>query len=222
MKLNLQLSGVSANGINSNWGILNKAAQRMVSVDEPVKRILFGAPDGTSWPLSVANGGDFGFARKATTETISGAWTFTTTVTGTVFDGVATSAQYADLAERYEADAVYAPGTVMVFDGIKEVTQSTARGQTNIAGVISTDPAFRMNEAAGTDETHPMIALTGRVPCKVVGKIRRHDRLITSWVPGVATSMSAKLLAPYTLIGFALEAYDSDEPGLIEIAVRRG
>jgi hypothetical protein len=106
--------------------------------------------------------------------------------TGTVFAGTAASAYYADLAERYEADAVYEPGTVLVIGGEKEVTITSIFADTRVAGIVSKNPAYMMNSGAGTDETHPYIALKGRVPCKVIGPISKGDLLVTSAHPGYA------------------------------------
>jgi hypothetical protein len=137
-------------------------------------------------------------------------------VYGTTFNGVATSAQYADLAEKYLPDAEYAPGTVLVFGGDKEVTMSTSYLDSRVAGVVSTNPGYMMNSEL---EGGVYIALTGRVPCQVVGKIRKGDMLVTSNIPGVATSTTTPQLG--TVIGKALEDYDSQEVGLIEVVVGR-
>jgi hypothetical protein len=108
------------------------------------------------------------------------------TLATTIFAGTATSAYYADLAERYEADAVYEPGTVLVIGGEKEVTTTAIYADTRVAGIVSKNPAYMMNSGAGTDETHPYIALKGRVPCKVIGPISKGDLLVTSAHPGYA------------------------------------
>lgn len=97
-----------------------------------------------------------------------------------IFYGVASSAYYADLAERYHADQQYEPGTVVVIGGDAEVTASDESAQTSVLGVVSTNPALMMNSEAGPDHTHPFIALRGRVPCKVEGPIRKGDMLVTS------------------------------------------
>lgn len=99
--------------------------------------------------------------------------------------GVAVQAQYADLAERYTADAEYEPGTVVVFGGNEEITVTDQYGDTRVAGAISTDPAYLMNAAA----PGLPVALRGRVPCKVEGPVTKGDGLITSTTPGYATSI---------------------------------
>ena len=135
------------------------------------------------------------------------------TITGTV-----TAAQYADLAEKYTADAEYSPGTVMVFGGDNEITQSTSTHDAKIAGIISTDPAFIMNNDL---ENSVLLGLTGRVPCKVKGPIAKGDMVTSSNIPGVACRLNT---AQYTLgcvLGKALEDYDSNTEGVIEVVVGR-
>ena len=99
-------------------------------------------------------------------------------------------ATYADLAERYEADVEYEPGTVVIFGGEKEITtKDVCEADSRVAGVISSNPAIKMNSDAGEDNTHPYLALRGRVPCKVEGPVKKGDMLITSATPGVAKSI---------------------------------
>ncbi len=127
----------------------------------------------------------------------------------------------ADLAERYEADAVLESGTVVAIGGDNEVTASTTENDENVFGVVSTEPAFIMNGRAGTDETHPLIAMTGRCPCKVVGKINKGDRLVSSSTTGRARKADLTNDSVFAIIGRAIEAHDSDGEGTIEIAVTR-
>ena len=101
---------------------------------------------------------------------------------------IASSSLYADLAERYEADAIYEFGTVVILGGEKEVTVTTKFADTRVAGIVSKNPAYMMNSEAGTNETHPYIALKGRVPCKVTGKIDKGDLIVTSSNPGYGCS----------------------------------
>ena len=104
-------------------------------------------------------------------------------VAATFFNGTATSAQYADLAEKYEADAPYEPGTVVVFGGSAEVTVSNKQNNPAVAGVVSTNPAHLMNDGLEGDNV-VAVALRGRVPVKAVGVIRKGDVLIHSSVEG--------------------------------------
>jgi len=127
----------------------------------------------------------------------------------------ATTARYADLAERYEADAQYDAGTVVVFGGDKEISMSNGEYDHRVAGVISSAPAYMMNSEAGDDSTHPYVALTGRVPCKVTGSIKKGDLLCTSAMAGHAMAGEAKT---GHMIGKALEDFDG-ETGVIEVLV---
>jgi hypothetical protein len=129
----------------------------------------------------------------------------------------ASSASYADLAEIYLTDSDYPAGTVVVFGGTKEVTQSVEYADSKLAGVISTDPAFVMND----DAPGQPIALQGRVPCSVVGNIAPGDLITTSNVPGVATRLDPNDWRPGTVLGKALTSYNSDVPGVIEVVVGR-
>ena len=129
-------------------------------------------------------------------------------------------AQYADLAENYAADADYEPGTVMIFGGSNEITAASSFSDPSIAGVVSTDPAYLMN-GSQIGNYVLQIALVGRVPCKVVGTIRKGDRLVSSDIPGVATKLDPASYQPGCMIGKALQDYDSANPGIIEVAVGR-
>ena len=141
--------------------------------------------------------------------------------TFTNFNGTATYAKYADLAERYAADATYEEGTVVAFGGEAEVTSAQGYGSTKIAGVVSTKPAFAMNEAAGNSETHPFIALQGRVPCKVVGTVSKGDILVASEISGTATVWLEDSVDPRmtAYIGIAIEDKNTDGEGYVEVKV---
>jgi hypothetical protein len=102
--------------------------------------------------------------------------------------------------------------------GSKEITQTLQVNDPNVFGVISTAPGFELNSNAGTDETHPFVALSGRVPCKVIGQVNKGDRLVTSNVPGHAQA-SNNATDYRTVIGRALQSKQNDQPGIIEIVV---
>ena len=128
----------------------------------------------------------------------------------------ATSAQYADLAEIYESDSAYEVGTVVIFGGEKEITVSSMGADPRVAGVISENPAYLMNSEA----TGQAVALQGKVPCKVVGVINKGDMLVThSQHPGVARKGNDPKMG--TVIGKALEEYNSTEIGTINIVAGR-
>jgi hypothetical protein len=128
----------------------------------------------------------------------------------------ATSAQYADLAEIYESDAEYEAGTVVVFGGKKEITISTVGNDTAIAGVISENPAYLMNDKANGLP----VALMGKVKCKVVGHINKGDMLSAH---PQHNGVAKKTFDPQVgeVIGKALQDYDSTEIGTINIVVGR-
>jgi len=128
----------------------------------------------------------------------------------------ATTAQYADLAEKYVADAAYAPGTVLVFGGTAEVTVDAEDADRRVAGVVSTDPGFLMNEGLTTEFT-AAVALTGRVPCFVVGPVRKGDLMV---VAGLGRARAERDPKVGSVIGKALEDFEGAE-GTIEVVVGR-
>ena len=148
---------------------------------------------------------------------ITGATTgnFSGTVTAPLFDGVASTAKYADLAEKYVADADYEPGTVVRIGGEAEITMTTEHADEEVFGVISTDPAYLMNN----DIDGLPVALQGRVPVKVVGKVRKGERLISSDVPGVAWGVADSTAPIEAVIGRALEDKDDGDQGMIEAVI---
>jgi len=115
----------------------------------------------------------------------------------------ATTAQYADLAEIYEADDNYEPGTVVVFGGDKEVTTTTILADHRVAGVISTNPAYLMNK----DANGVAVALRGKVPCKVEGAVKKGDVLVSNVRPGTATALAPESANPpaWCIVGKSLE-----------------
>ena len=132
-----------------------------------------------------------------------------------IFNGVATSAQYADLAENYIADAEYAPGTVLEFGGEFEVTLAQD-GTNRVAGVVTTNPAYLMNsKCQGTYVA--AVALQGRTPCKVRGHVRKGEMLISGGNGFARTTQTPQM---GTVIGKALGDFDGVE-GVIEVAVGR-
>ncbi len=135
------------------------------------------------------------------------------------FEGTATSAQYADLAEKYVSDKDYDVGTVMIFGGAKEVTQSAKQNCPAIAGVVSTDPAFLMNKDL---EGGIILALRGRVPVKVTGAVRKGDVLICSNTPGHAEAAPFKgyhVTGP-SMIGIAISEHLSSGTGVVEAQIK--
>jgi len=138
-----------------------------------------------------------------------------TTYFNTVF-AKATSAQYADLAEAYVADATYESGTVLSFGGANEVTRSNTPADTKIAGVVSTNPAYVMN-AGLLQPFVTVVALTGRVPTKVTGSVRKGDMMVSD---GAGRAQACATPALGSVIGKALQDFDG-ESGIIEVVVGR-
>lgn len=135
------------------------------------------------------------------------------------FRGLATSAEYADLAERYASDEEYEAGTVVRLGGTHEITQTMQAHDSDVFGIVSTSPGFEMNSGAGTDATHPFVALAGRVPCKVIGKVVKGQRIVSSNTPGHAMAIATPADQCYAIIGRALESKDTDDAGTIEVVV---
>ena len=181
------------------------------------------------------------FLRSDTTDTASGVITFsnttasTSTTTGAVkisgglgvagdiyanlFQGTATSAQYADLAENYLADQEYPVGTVLEIGGDAEVTVAV-QDSYKVVGTISEAPGYLMNSGLEGEHVVP-VAYIGRVPCRVQGTVNRGDFLVVGDTPGVAVAKHPMNILMGTAIGKALEDYDSNEEGVIEILVGR-
>ena len=130
----------------------------------------------------------------------------------------ATTALYADVAERFAADELLEPGTVVELGGTKEITRSTQDLSENVFGVISTRPAYTMNGGAGEDDTHPAVAMTGRVPVKCVGVVRKGDRLVSAG-EGVARAAQPGEATAFNVIGRSLENKHTAELGTIEAIV---
>ena len=143
---------------------------------------------------------------------MTGNVTTTANVAASFFVGTATAARYADLAEKYESDAEYEAGTVLVFGGEAEVTACEEELDHRVAGVVSTDPAYMMN----ADAEGQYVALTGRVPCKVVGPVVKGDLMVASSVKGHAKADNNA--GPGRIIGKAIGEIDSGE-GVIEVLV---
>ena len=172
------------------------------------------------WSLSAGSEFDFsvGLLKTRTITTGSEALDCAMTGTFTLTGSSKLQATYAgDLAEYYEGDAEYEPGTVLVFGGDKEVTTTDAMNDTRVAGVVSTDAAYMMYGACPGFKN--LVALAGRVPCKVVGRVKKGDLLTTSSTPGYAVKANDPKLG--SIIGKALQDKDSGEAGIIEVAIGR-
>ena len=140
------------------------------------------------------------------------------TVYATTFSGVSTTAKYADLAENYQADAKYEPGTVLIFGGVNEVTTTTEFADARVAGAISTDPAHLMNNGL-TGDNVVALALRGRVPCSVMGPVKKGELLVTSEIPGFAQSVGTDKSYGLSVFAKALETDLTVGGKVIEVVI---
>lgn len=142
--------------------------------------------------------------------TVTGNWTLT--------PGSRWNATYADLAERFEADTVYEAGTVVELGGVAEVTAVRDELSDKVFGVVSDTAGYLMNSAAGSDETHPPIAMTGRVKVKVRGQVSKGDRLVSA---GKGYARAAKLneATSFNIVGRSLEDKLTNDDGKVLAAV---
>ena len=144
-----------------------------------------------------------------TTGTITGRWSLTT---NSRFE-----ATYADLAEYYEGDTEYEVGTVLIFGGDKEVTISGEHRSTKVAGVVSDQSAYTMND--GCPGIKVLTALQGKVPVKVIGKVEKGDMLVSSSIAGYAVVDNDPKVG--SVIGKAIESKDDTERGTVHAVVGR-
>ena len=137
-------------------------------------------------------------------------------------EGTATAAQYSDVAERFASDSVYTPGTVVALGGAEEITQVNEEASDEVFGVVSSleQAAFKMNDGAGNNDTHPYIAMTGRVDVKVIGIVNKGDRLISASVPGYARAATKAECTAFNVIGRALTSKTTAGQGSVLAAVR--
>ena len=138
-----------------------------------------------------------------------------------IVHATSTSAQYADLAERFAADAPMAEGAVVMLGGAQEITETDAELSDTVFGVVSTRPAYAMNAGAGNNESHPFVAMSGRTPVRVIGPVTKGQRLVTSAVKGTARAVSnTDTINPFHVIGRALEDKYDDGIGMVNCVVR--
>ena len=211
--------GTSSNTVISTYGTLDTSSGTL-------KSTLFttGGSSATgqvigNWSVQASSTWDVTLATLKSLTLTTGADTTAGTIQGnwSLTGASKLQATYADLAEYYEGDQEYEPGTVLVFGGDKEVTTTTVINDTRSAGVVTTNPAYVMN--AEQTGIKVCIALAGRVPVKVVGRVKKGDMLTTSATPGYAVKALSPTLG--AVIGKALEDKDYGEAGVIQVAVGR-
>ena len=138
-----------------------------------------------------------------------------------VINATATSAQYADIAERFAADAPMTEGAVVMLGGAQEITETADELSDKVFGVISSKPAYMMNAGAGNNESHPFVAMTGRTPVRVTGVVNKGDRLVSSSVKGTArAALTGESINPFHVIGRALESKSDEGIGMVNCFVQ--
>ena len=133
--------------------------------------------------------------------------------------GTSVTAQYADLAERFESDVSYPAGTVVALGGAKEITAAAEDLTEDVFGVISTRAAFLMNGDAGSNTTHPAVAVQGRVPVRVTGQVKKGDRLVSAGA-GLARAANRSEITAFNVIGRSLQDKTSAGEGTVEAIVK--
>jgi hypothetical protein len=132
----------------------------------------------------------------------------------TLSSGSRLNATYADLAERFEADAYYDAGTVVELGGEKEITAVQYELSEDVFGVISDTAAYLMNSGAGTNDTHPPVAMTGRVQVKVIGIVKKGDRLVSAG-NGIARAAKQGEANAFNTIGRSLANKTDEQLGTV-------
>lgn len=132
-----------------------------------------------------------------------------------LIQGTCQRALWADLAECYEFDADYEPGTLVKFGGQKEITIA----DTEVNAVVTSKPGFLMHSPTVIDKDFHAIALVGRVPVKVVGPIKKFSKIVLSNLPGIAEAQKISTIGNRVL-GIALEDKFADEVKLVNCAVQ--
>jgi hypothetical protein len=205
------LSAIANDTTSGTLGVLNDTGLS-VGVDSDLRMSVSGT---TTTIANQTSNGNIAFSvniggTPTTVMTINGA-------NGTI-SGNQINANYADVAERFEADSIYDAGTVVELGGSAEITRVSAELSDKVFGVISTRAAYLMNSQAGTDATHPPVAMTGRVPVKVVGSVAKGDRLVSAG-NGVARSARPGEATAFNVIGRALTAKMDEAEGTVEAIV---
>ena len=147
---------------------------------------------------------------NTTAGTVTGNWSLST--------GSRLTATYADLAERFESDQAYEPGTVVELGGPAEITAVKFELSEDVFGVVSDNMAFLMNNGAGDDITHPAVAMTGRVRVKCKGQVRKGQRLVSAG-EGYARAANDGEATAFNVIGRALQDKTSEDFGVVEAIV---
>jgi len=201
----INLPGVNAGGNQDTSGTAAIATAVTVTANNTANENIFIAlVDGASGTQGIET--DTGLKYNPSTNVIA---------------STASSAQYADVAERFEADAPMETGSVVMVGGSAEITEIHSEMSEDVFGVISHKPAYMMNAGAGSDESHPYVAMTGRTPVRVIGEVTKGQRLVTSSTKGCARAVAqGESFSPFNVIGRALETDTDTNIKLVNCAVR--
>ena len=217
MTVSGQITGTIDNSDNINIDEKN---------DNVAYQVTFSTANGTGYQRQYIDTDNAHFTYNPSTQTLSGVRGLSTggaTTTGTITGrwSLATNsrfeATYADLAEYYEGDVEYEVGTVLVFGGDKEVTTTDTKGDTRVAGVVSDQSAYTMNQDCPGIKT--LVALQGRVPVKVIGPVAKGDMIVASAIPGYG--MVDNNPGVGQVIGKAVGTKEDTERGTVEVVVGR-
>jgi hypothetical protein len=236
----LRFEGATANNFETTLRIVDPTADRIINLPNAAGTICVsgssttvqgnldlsvnasGAMSGSAEGLATTDSPTFAGLTVSTTNNLTvrsitaGAAATTGTITGTwgLSAGSTLTATYADLAEKYTTDLEYDYGTVLVFGGEEELTTTDKQADHRVAGVVSKDPAYIMNGSLKSKHT-VFLALQGRVLCKVIGRVKPGDILVTSSTPGYATVDNSPKTG--TIIGKAINSKKTESAGYVEI-----
>ena len=213
----LDTGGIYINNSGNLYGI--RTDKYMYANGDPISFAGTYSNSNVASYLPTYNGNILTVQTQATTLT-TGANTTAGTITGnwTLSTGSRLTATYADLAERFSADDVYEPGTVVELGGSAEITAVKYELSEDVFGVISDNMAFLMNNGAGDNDTHPAVAMTGRVRVKTLGTVRKGQRLVSAG-EGYARAAEDGEASAFNVIGRALEDKTTSDFGTVEAIV---
>lgn len=213
----LDTGGIYINNSGNLYGI--RTDKYMYANGDPISFAGTYSNSNVASYLPTYNGNILTVQTQATTLT-TGANTTAGTITGnwTLSTGSRLTATYADLAERFSADDVYEPGTVVELGGSAEITAVKYELSEDVFGVISDNMAFLMNNGAGDNDTHPAVAMTGRVRVKTLGTVRKGQRLVSAG-EGYARAAEDGEASAFNVIGRALEDKTTTDFGTVEAIV---
>ena len=221
-------AGGNALVLNGNLFISNSSGSNIYGIK--TDKYMYANGDIISFAGSYANanvaaylptyGGNILTVQTTATVLTTGANTTPGTVTGnwTLSAGSRLNATYADLAERFSADDIYDAGTVVEIGGPQEITAVKYELSEDVFGVVSNTAAYLMNAGAGNDNSHPPIAVSGRVDVKVTGIIKKGQRLVSAG-NGIARAALHGEATAFNTIGRALADKNTDDLGTVEAIV---